>query len=524
MLETMLDRHIIFVLMGILTAVGIMSKLIVNVALKRLVRAAGNMNKSNHPLMRLVRAKFEHASMVSDKVENVRVFVDKYLYEYKVFGLRIHSWRRMEKASAGLCLLAGAGGAGIEYVINGMSDLVWKTGAVGGGLAAFVYLVHLLTDEKYQMEAIRNYMVDFLENVCRHRFEKSYQKEIKVLSKDGASGEFGVMPAEAQENAKEAYAVRKKETAEDLFAVRNLEQADESLYDAKSKSRSGEREHTSRRQGQSEEQPYMSRGQGQSEEQAYASRGQGQPDEQLYGSRNSRQPDDTYAQNRGRSDEDYAVRKREPSQGQSAVSAFLAAELKAGESVFRVQETGKDEAVNAFRTADLRVDEVANAFRMSESIQGKGGNEFRTQETRRREGSSEFRPQETGRNEGTGEFRIQETSQNDGISAFRMPEAGQDEEAGALRTLETGRKESVEIEKSRSREKRKENIVEIPVPEPARESMDSIVIEAPEPSDSARNGQGRQTPQKERAAKREKSVEELDRDVVIRRILEEFMA
>ncbi len=550
MLETMLDRHIIFVLMGILSAVGIMSKLIVNVALKRLVRAAGNMNKSNHPLMRLVRAKFEHASMVSDKVENVRVFVDKYLYEYKVLGLRIHSWRRMEKASAGLCLLAGAGGAGIEYGINGMSDLVWKTGAVGGGLAAFVYLVHLLTDEKYQMEAIRNYMVDFLENVCRHRFEKSYQKEIKVLSKDGASGEFGVMPAEAQNNAKEAYAVRKKETAEDLFAVRNLEQADESLYDAKSKSRSGEREHTSRRQGQSEEQPYMSRGQGQSEElayasrgqgqseeqayasrgqgqseeRAYASRGQGQPDEQLYGSRNSRQSDDTYAQNRGQSDEDYAVRKREPSQGQSAVSAFLAAELKAGESVFRVQETGKDEAVNAFRTADLRVDEVANAFRMSESIQGKGGNEFRTQETRHREGSGEFRPQETGRNEGAGEFRMPETSQNDGISAFRMPETGQDEETGALRTLETGRKESVEIEKSRGREKRKENIVEIPVPEPARESMESIVIEAPEPSEAARNGQGRQAPQKERAAKREKSVEELDRDVVIRRILEEFMA
>ena len=101
MLETMLDRHIIFVLMGILTAVGIMSKLIVNVALKRLVRAAGNMNKSNHPLMRLVRAKFEHASMVSDKVENVRVFVDKYLYEYKVLETNGESFRRIMSVSRG---------------------------------------------------------------------------------------------------------------------------------------------------------------------------------------------------------------------------------------------------------------------------------------------------------------------------------------------------------------------------------------------------------------------------------------
>ena len=82
MLEIILDKHVIFVLMGILTVIGIVSKLIANVTLKQLVRAAGNMNKSTHPLMRLVRAKFEHACMISDTVENVRVFVDKYLYEY----------------------------------------------------------------------------------------------------------------------------------------------------------------------------------------------------------------------------------------------------------------------------------------------------------------------------------------------------------------------------------------------------------------------------------------------------------
>lgn len=86
MLETMLEGQALFVVMGTLAAGGVISKCIVNVTLKRLVRAAGNMNKSSHPFMRLVRAKFEHASMISDKVENVKVFVDKYLYEYKVFG------------------------------------------------------------------------------------------------------------------------------------------------------------------------------------------------------------------------------------------------------------------------------------------------------------------------------------------------------------------------------------------------------------------------------------------------------
>lgn len=198
MLETMLEGQVLLVVMGTLAAVGVISKCIVNVTLKRLVRAAGNMNKSNHPFMRLVRAKFEHASMVSDKVENVNVFVDKYLYEYKVMGIRLHGYRRMEVVTAILCLIAGAAGAALAYRMDGLNETVWTYGAAGAGLAVLVYLFHLTTDEKYLMDAIRNYMVDYLENVCRHRYEKekTYQKGIKVLAQEGTAAEFGVMPDE----------------------------------------------------------------------------------------------------------------------------------------------------------------------------------------------------------------------------------------------------------------------------------------------------------------------------------------
>lgn len=61
--------------------------------------------ESLHPLMKLVRAKFEHACMVSDKVQNIRAFVDKYMYEYKVLWIKLHSWRQMEKAAAWGCLV-----------------------------------------------------------------------------------------------------------------------------------------------------------------------------------------------------------------------------------------------------------------------------------------------------------------------------------------------------------------------------------------------------------------------------------
>ena len=183
MLEMILDKHVIWVIIGLGAAAGVVSKCIVNVSLKRLVRGAGNMGKSTHPFMRLVRAKFEHACMVSEKVENVEAFVDKYLYEYRVAGLKLLCLQRMEVTAVGICMAAGILGGFLEYTGNGMNDEVLTTGAFGIGAGILLYLLHLTTDEKYSVSVVRNYMVDYLENVCLHRYEKAYQKETESKGK-----------------------------------------------------------------------------------------------------------------------------------------------------------------------------------------------------------------------------------------------------------------------------------------------------------------------------------------------------
>ena len=179
MLEVVLDRQIMVILMGIAAAVGVISKIIAAVSLKRLVRASGNMNKSSHPLIRLVKAKFEHACMVSDRVQNVEVFVEKYLYEYRAGGLRLHTWRRLEKAGVWLCFLFGLAGAASWYADRGMGDQVLQYAAAGAGGGILIFLFQLTSDEKYQLGAIRNYMVDYLENVCAHRYEKAQADRVK---------------------------------------------------------------------------------------------------------------------------------------------------------------------------------------------------------------------------------------------------------------------------------------------------------------------------------------------------------
>ena len=218
MLEMLLDKKLLFVLMGMLTGLGVADKCIVSMTMKRMVEAAGSMSKSNHPLMRLVRAKFEHACMISDTVENVGVFVDKYLYEYKVCGLHLHSLRRLEKMCSGLLIVTGLAGAGITCQVYGMGDEALRMGAAGCGLGILVWLFHLTTDENYCMEMAKNYMVDYLENVCLRKYEKMNQKErtVRVNIENGpAEEEIGPAEEEIQKNKIQKDEIQKDEIQRD---------------------------------------------------------------------------------------------------------------------------------------------------------------------------------------------------------------------------------------------------------------------------------------------------------------------
>ena len=113
--------------------------------------------------------------MISDTVENVGVFVDKYLYEYKVCGLRLHTLRRLEKMCAGLLIVTGLVGSGTDLsgLWHGRRSCPADGRMPAAGLGILVWLFHLTTDENYCMQMAKNYMVDYLENVCLRKYEKA---------------------------------------------------------------------------------------------------------------------------------------------------------------------------------------------------------------------------------------------------------------------------------------------------------------------------------------------------------------
>lgn len=182
MLESTLNSSTIYYVMGAAAIGGIISKLIVSITLKKLVRAASDMSKSTHSFIKLVRAKFEHACMVNDQVDNIQVFVEKYIHEYQVLGIRLHGWQRLEKIFVvviGLVTLLISGGS---YLYEGLGEMMLQRTLIGGALLILLLGIYQLVDEKLRLQTVEIYMVDYLENVCAHRYTRgNAEKERFVI-------------------------------------------------------------------------------------------------------------------------------------------------------------------------------------------------------------------------------------------------------------------------------------------------------------------------------------------------------
>ena len=182
------DTSVITYLMAAVGVLGIFAKIVNHLTLHRLVRAAGNMPKSTHKLIKLVRAKYEHACMIRDSVENIDAFVEKYIYEYRGFLFRIHTWRQIEILSVWFAGILAALGASVLYFYSGFSESVYRYIAAGTAEVVLLLVIMRLSDEPYKVNAIKMYMVDYLENICTFRMRRQGAREkefIDVISAEG---------------------------------------------------------------------------------------------------------------------------------------------------------------------------------------------------------------------------------------------------------------------------------------------------------------------------------------------------
>lgn len=182
MLNTIVTTNVIFYLMAAVGVVGVLAKLISHMSLKRLVKASANMSKSTHRLIKLVRSKYEHACMIHDSVENTEVFIDRFIQEYRALFLRLHTWRQLERQVIWFSGILGLLGSAAHYYQHGFCEEAFQFGALGAAEMILLFVIYQLTDERYKVEMMKVYMIDYLENVCAHRYRKTKKNEKEKLS------------------------------------------------------------------------------------------------------------------------------------------------------------------------------------------------------------------------------------------------------------------------------------------------------------------------------------------------------
>ena len=246
------DTRVIVYLMAGIGVLGILAKIINQLTLYRLVRAAGNMPKSTHRLIKLVRAKYEHACMIHDSVENIDAFVEKYIYEYRGFLFRIHTWRQIEVLSVWFAGILAALGASVNYLSLGLTETVYQYIAAGIAEMVLLSVIMRLSDEPYKINAVKMYMVDYLENICAIRLRKQTQREresIDVIAAEngGKGGGQTVSDARSQEEG-----FRKKARSARVIQTNNASEVQSNVQDAVS-SDSGENQEKAAVKGTREE-------------------------------------------------------------------------------------------------------------------------------------------------------------------------------------------------------------------------------------------------------------------------------
>lgn len=191
MLETIIKYGVIFYVMGILLAAGMAAKIISQATIRKMAQEASEIQKSNHKLMKLVKAKFEHATMVSDKVQNVGVFVKKYLYEYRILGVRLSTWRGVAMKMMWLIGCIGALGTLGSFRIQGLTEQTFQYASITAVMVMVLFVVQIMGSEAVKLEMVENYIVDYLENVCTRRYEKTNHaaERMETLEKQDKKGD-----------------------------------------------------------------------------------------------------------------------------------------------------------------------------------------------------------------------------------------------------------------------------------------------------------------------------------------------
>lgn len=152
--------------------ISILTRFIVADGYRRLLRQSEDMANSSHPLMKILRKKFDTCYELRLGVNNVDTFVDKYVYKHKILGIYMYTWENLCGQSFVFIILISVifGTLAISYDCGKV--VILSTLLSGIIACGFLALLDSICNFTVKREVLKVHIKDYLENICKPRLEK----------------------------------------------------------------------------------------------------------------------------------------------------------------------------------------------------------------------------------------------------------------------------------------------------------------------------------------------------------------
>jgi len=174
------SRVLIYAMLG-LCALGILVKIIISCVYNSIIKASDHMGTTNNKMLKTIRMKFETNYSINVGVNNVDIFVDKYVYTHKFCGIHLYTWENFSGQLLLLCMLTGAVGAllGLLYECGKTPILLTLFFGVltSSMLILFEHFINLSTKKNILRINIKDYLENYLAG--KLRFNQIRQQQMQ---------------------------------------------------------------------------------------------------------------------------------------------------------------------------------------------------------------------------------------------------------------------------------------------------------------------------------------------------------
>jgi|GEM_PF-2374211 len=179
MFEQIINHGVLFYVIAGICGIGVVSSLLVNFLYGRLVKDANNMVSPKTKVMKQLKQKFENSYKLNENINNVPVFINKWIQSYKVMGVSVHKLNRTSIYMMAISLLLS--GTGLYFARDFGNTLQVQINYIAAGCASLLLLVagRGFGDFTYKRELIFTNVRDYLENSLMNRLQYDNRNSVK---------------------------------------------------------------------------------------------------------------------------------------------------------------------------------------------------------------------------------------------------------------------------------------------------------------------------------------------------------